>query len=122
MSLKIQGNILHEERIHFYLVSLIFIPLIFIFSAILLYQIYVAPVGSKPAPNGFYLIFILVFAVFEIGFSNYHLLLTSDLVVAGFPFYKKRIPWDMVVDAERDSTSVWKYGGYGIRVAGKNTH
>ncbi len=119
--MKIPGNPIHEERIHFYLVSIIFVPLIFIFSGILLYQIYIAPVGSRPAPSWFYFILILVFAVFEIGFSNYNLILTSEVLIAGFPLYKKRVSWERVIGAEQDRTSPWRFGGYGIRIAGKNT-
>ncbi|AGB04752.1 hypothetical protein AciM339_0877 [Aciduliprofundum sp. MAR08-339] len=119
MSMNIQGNILHEERIHFYLVSLIFIPLIFIFSAILLYQIFVAPIGSKPAPNWFFLLMIIIFLIFELGFHSYYLIITSDQLIVGFPMYKKYIPWNKIKDAKIDTKNAWRYGGYGIRVVSK---
>ena len=106
----------YEERISFWLVLGVFMPLTAIFIIILLFQVFIGPLGSKPAPSWFYLIMASIFLFFALAFSQYRLEIRSDFISAGFQIYRIKVPWDNIDGAEIFEGNLWKYGGYGIRV------
>lgn len=80
-----------------------------------IYQLLHGSVGNNP-PEWFYLIMTLLFLILELGFSSYNLIITTDMLVVGFPIYYKKIPWSKIIEVEESSEASWKYGGFGIRV------
>lgn len=118
--MRLSGTVIYEERITFWIVVGIFLFLSALFLFMLLYQIFVAPIGTKPAPNSFLIIMLLVFMFFFFGFYQYRLILTGDMLVAGFPVYSFKMPWENIETVEPMKESMWKYGGYGIRVGKMN--
>ena len=114
--MRVEGSIVYQERTFFWILSVIFIPLILIFLLVFIYQLNYGSVGNNPAPEWFYLIMILLFLILELGFSSYNLIITTDMLVVGFPIYSKKIPWSKIVGVEESSEAAWKYGGFGIRI------
>ena len=83
--MRFEGSIVYQERAFFWILSAIFIPLILIFLLLFIYQLLYGSVGNNPAPEWFYLIMILLFLILELGFSSYNLIITTDMLVVGFP-------------------------------------
>ncbi len=118
--MRISGSIVYEEKHIFWFILLIMLPLIAIFLAILIYQILIGPLGTKPAPNWFLALMLFIFILLDYGFLVYRVIITTEVLIAGFPLYSVKIPWEKVADVEEMKGSVWKYGGYGIRIGKMN--
>ncbi len=82
----------------------------------MLIQISGTPVGSNPTPVWLHIILITIFLFFGLSFSSYILIIYSDFLAVGFPVYKVKIPWEKIEGVEIENKSLWKYGGYGIRI------
>ncbi|EDY35379.1 hypothetical protein ABOONEI_2827 [Aciduliprofundum boonei T469] len=111
-----EGNVKYEERMVFWLVLLILPPLAFIFLYIFLYQALIGPLGSKPAPQWFILTLTILFFILSYLFGSYKFVITDSSLIAGYPAYRIHLPWKSVVSVEEEKGSMWKYGGYGIRI------
>ncbi len=118
--MRISGSIIYEEKHIFWAIFLIMLPLIAIFLTILIYQILIGPLGTNPAPNWFLALMLSIFMLLGYGFSVYRVTITTHAITAGFPFYFLRIPWEKVGDVDEMKGSIWKYGGYGIRIGKMN--
>ncbi len=118
--MRISGSVIYEEKHIFWVVLLIMLPLIAIFLAILIYQILIGPLGTNPAPNWFLALMLFIFILLGYGFSVYRVIITTQTLIAGFPLYSVKIPWEKVESVEEMKDSVWKYGGYGIRIGKMN--
>lgn len=111
-----EGNVKYEERMVFWLVLLILLPLAFIFLYIFLYQALIGPLGSKPAPQWFILTLTILFFALSYLFGTYKIVITDSSLIAGYPAYRIHLPWENVIGTEEEKGSMWKYGGYGIRI------
>lgn len=114
--MRLSGSIVYEEHVFFWLIIVILLPLTFIFLSIFLYQAIMVPLGTNPAPQWFLLLMTLLFFILTLLFRSYALVLTTDLLIVGFPAYHVKIPWTQIVDAVEEKGSMWRYGGYGIRL------
>ena len=111
-----EGNVKYEERIVFWIILIILVPLTLIFFYIFLYQALIGPLGSKPAPQWFILTLTILFFALSYLFSSYKLAITENSLIAGYPVYHIHIPWENIVSAEEEKGNMWRYGGYGIRI------
>lgn len=82
----------------------------------LLHQVFVGPLGSRPASNQFLLVMILFFIVLAVNFSRLSIVVNSQGVMVGYGVLKHRIPWDNIGGCYTDETSAVMYGGFGIRL------
>jgi hypothetical protein len=113
-------NIIYEEDV--FSRDIVFISVIFtvIFSAAFIYQTFIGPLGSDPAPNMFYLIMVLIFGVLLVNFHHIQIKITTDYIFAKYGFFKYQISFDEVTNYHLDKSSSFFYGGYGIRVRRKD--
>lgn len=84
---------------------------------ILLYQIYVGPFGSRPAPNWFLLVMVVIFSAIAVNFSRLNIAINSRAVIVGYGVLKHTIPWDKIEGGYVDKTSAVMYRGFGIRIS-----
>jgi len=111
-----EGNVKYEEHMFFWIILIILVPLTFIFLFIFLYQALIGPLGTKPAPQWFILTLVIIFLALSYLFSSYKLVITENSLFAGYPAYHLKIPWKNIVSAEEEKGSMWRYGGYGVRI------
>ena len=84
---------------------------------VLLYQIIVGPIGTRPAPNWFFLFMFLLFLGVMINFSRLTIRMTHRSISVGYGIIKHSIIWENVEDCYLDEASTIRYGGWGIRIA-----
>ena len=82
----------------------------------LYYQINYGPIGSRPAPNIFYLIGALLALLIGLNFSAIRIRLTDVGVHVSYGVFGKTLAWKDVATCEIDTSSVVRYGGWGIRL------
>ena len=111
-----EGNVKYEEHMFFWIILIILVPLTFIFLFIFLYQALIGPLGTKPAPQWFILTLVIIFLALSYLFSSYKFVITENSLIAGYPAYYLKIPWKNIVSAEEEKGSMWRYGGYGVRI------
>jgi len=107
---------LYEERVTSRWITLILAIPTLIFLFLLGYQLIVGPLGSRPAPNWFFLIMFLLFLALTINFSALNIKITDRFVSIGYGIIKYNIPWENIKDCYLDETSSFAYGGWGIRI------
>ena len=102
----------------------LFVVLTLFFLGMFIYQILESPLGSKPAPDWYYLVMCLFFVFMTfiiINFSKLVLKATAKSLTVSYGLFKRVIPWDDVADCYPDeSSSLGMYGGYGIRIGRVN--
>ena len=84
---------------------------------VLIYQILVEPIGTRPAPNWFFLLMFLLFVGVMINFSRLSIRITTRSVNVGYGIFKHNIPWENAEDCYLDKASTIRYGGWGIRIS-----
>ncbi len=84
---------------------------------VLLYQIIVGPIGTRSAPNWFFLFMFLLFLGVMINFSRLTIRMTHRSISVGYGIIKHSIIWENVEDCYLDEASTIRYGGWGIRIA-----
>ena len=94
------------------LLAVVTIGLLFV----LLYQIIVGPIGTRPAPNWFFLTMFLLFLGVTVNFSNLSIKMTPRYISVGYGIFKHNIPWENIEDCYLDEASTIRYGGWGIRI------
>ncbi|ATZ60964.2 MAG: hypothetical protein BME93_02205 [Methanosarcinales archaeon Met12] len=94
------------------MLSVITIGLFFI----LVYQILIGPIGTRPAPNWFFLAMFLLFLGLTVNFSNLNIKMTPRYISVGYGIFKHNIPWENIEDCYLDEASAIRYGGWGIRI------
>jgi hypothetical protein len=78
------------------------------------------PLGSRPAPDWFYIImfvFLSATGVFVTNFRKLTIRFTSQSITVAFGMLKRTMPWGDIVDCSRDESPALAYSGWGIRIA-----
>ncbi len=112
---QMSAEVVFEEHTPFLLFLFIMLSVAIVFIVLLIVQIFMGPVGSRPAPNWVLVLFVVVFLFLSIAFWRYSVMLTSDYLKVGFPLYHVRIPWEDICSAEK-AKKIPAYVGYGIRL------
>lgn len=108
---------LYEERIlsrwNVVILAIVVLGLL----AALFYQLIVGPLGTDPAPNGFFIGMIVFFIVLGINFAALSITVGVDGVTVGYGIIRHRVEWGNIVSCRIDESSAVRYGGWGIRAA-----
>ena len=114
---------IYKEIVPFPIMKLVlgvFIALTLVFLGLFVYQILVGPVSSDPAPDWFYLVMFLCFAVFTALMRNFNklaIVITTQYIAVRFGFLKRAIPWGNVNGCYlEEASAIGSYGGWGIRI------
>ncbi|MBZ9569307.1 hypothetical protein KJA16_00100 [Patescibacteria group bacterium] len=83
---------------------------------VLVYQILVGSIGTRPAPNLFFLLMFLLFLGVVINFSRLSIRITHLSVRVSYGIFKHTIPWENIKNCYIDEVSTIRYGGWGIRI------
>ncbi len=83
---------------------------------VLLYQTIVGPIGTRPAPNWFFLAMFLLFLGVIVNFSILSIKMTHRYISVRYGIFKHNIPWENIEDCYLDGASIIRYGGWGIRL------
>lgn len=115
----------YEETVHFRFFELLawffwLLPLAVL--GLLVYQIAVGPVGSRPAPTwvlGLLLVLMTLTPLILRNFRSLQITLTADTLTVGYGSFKSRKPLSKITSCYLGSAgrSLLRYGGYGIRLA-----
>ena len=96
-----QADSIYEETVPFPLVKVV-LAILTVFTLLMLfllvYQLIIDPLGSKPAPNWFYLVMFLFLAgitVFVADFNKLSIKTTAKAITVSFGIMKKTIPFKM---------------------------
>ena len=114
---------IYEETVSFSLIKVVLAILAVIILSmlfLLVYQLTIGPLGSRPAPDWFYLFMFLFFSgitAFVTNFNKLSIKMTTQSVTVGFGIMKKTISWDNIEGCYLDEASGLSYGGWGIRLA-----
>jgi len=108
---------LYEERIiSGWNVAIMAIVVLALLAA-LLYQLIVGPLGTDPAPNGFFIGMIVFFIALGINFAGLSITVGVDGVTVGYGIIRHRVEWGNIVSCRIDESSAVRYGGWGVRTA-----
>jgi len=86
------------------------------FLFVLVYQVLVGPIGTRPAPNWFFLFMFLLFLGVTINFSRLSIRITHLSVKVSYGIFRYIIPWENIKNCYLDEASTINYGGWGIRI------
>lgn len=84
---------------------------------LLLYQVLSGPIGNRPAPSWFFLFMFLLFFSLAINFSKLSIRITSRYISVRYGVFKRQVLLENVEDCYLDRGLVFRYGGWGIRLA-----
>ncbi len=110
---QMSAEVVFEEHTPFFLFLFIMLSMAIIFIVLLIVQIFIGPVGSRPAPNWIFIVFISIFLFLSIAFWRYSVVLTSEYIQVGFPLYHVRISWEDICSVKK-AENIPAYAGYGI--------
>lgn len=113
---KMQADYIYEEKIFSKGIASILIIGTVGFLFVLVYQILVEPIGTRPASNLFFLLMFLLFLGLTINFSRLSIKMTRQSFHVGYGIFKHSIPWDNIVHCYLDEVSTIRYGGWGMRI------
>lgn len=88
-----------------------------VFLFLLCYQIFIEPIGDKPAPDLFFLFMLLIFFGFTIIFLQLIITITPEYINVGYRIKNKKIPFVNIIDCRVDERSNMRYGGLGIKIS-----
>lgn len=108
---------IYEEKILSKWMAAIFASITIIMLFLLVYQILVNPLGSRPAPTWFYLIMALLFVGIAFVFGRLTIRMTPASISVGYGPLGQSFNWDNVEGCFLDKTSAVQYGGAGLRMA-----
>lgn len=83
---------------------------------VLIYQLMVGPLGTRPASNWFFVGMILFFLAVGINFATLTIRVTTQGISVGYGIIRHSIPWSNITDCRLDKASAVRYGGWGIRM------
>ena len=107
---------LYEEKVFSKGITSILAPITIVFLFILVYQIFIGPLGARPASNWFFLIMFLLCLFLTINFSNLIIRMTSRSISVSYGIFKYNLYWENIADCYLDEASTIRYGGWGIRI------
>lgn len=82
----------------------------------LIFQILIAPIGERPAPNWVLFLLLIVFLGITLNFRILSIVITTSSIIVAYGLVKSEIVWNRVESCSLDKTSAWRYGGWGIRL------
>jgi hypothetical protein len=107
---------IYEERIFskwsIIVLATVTIALLFV----LVYQLLVGPIGTRPAPNWVLLTMFLLFLAITVNFATLTIKVTPQHISVGYGIIKHVMAWENVADCYPDMASIVRYGGWGIRL------
>lgn len=106
---------MYEERIYSRWNILILSVVILALFGVLVYQLTVGPLGTRPAPSWFFVGMILFFLALGINFATLTVKVTTKGVSAAYGVIKYSVPWSNIAGCRPDDASAVRYGGWGIR-------
>jgi len=118
-----EADSIYQETVPFPLILVVLLLLgavAALMLGLLIYQLAVAPLGSRPAPDWYYLVmflFLTAICALVANFRRLNISITSQGVKVSFGMIRRSIPWGEVEDCYPDETVALGYGGWGIRVA-----
>jgi len=113
----------YEEKIPFHLglvTTAILAASAVLMLVLLVLQLGGDPIGTRPAPDWFYLamfIFLSAVSIFVLNFRKLNITATSQSLTIAFGMVKRKIPWGDIEQFYRDESSAFAYGGWGIRIS-----
>ena len=110
-----QENVLWKESTPFWVFIGAMLIVLLSFVLLFILQLIYGPIGTKPAPNWVFAIFIAIFSLLTLAFWKYDVVLCAEGIKVGFPAYKIKIPWCKVRTASK-VPSISPYAGFGIRL------
>ncbi|NYT00550.1 MAG: hypothetical protein GKB99_02350 [Methanocellales archaeon] len=113
---KMRLENIYEEKLFSKGTTGMLAPITIVFLSILFYQIFIGPIGNRPAPNGFFLIMFLLCLFLTINFSNLIIRMTSQFISVSYGIFKYTVLWKNISDCYLDEASTIRYGGWGIRI------
>ena len=111
-----EKQILYRETVPSYFIMALFLVIAVWMGFNLYYQINYGPIGSRPAPNTSYIIGIPLALLFGINFSAIRIRLTDVDARISYGLFSKTLAWKDVATREKDTSSIVRYGGWGIRL------
>lgn len=111
-----QAENIYEEKIFSKWITVILVSVTVGLLFVLVYQILLEPIGTRPAPSWFFLIMFLLFLGVTINFSRLTIRMTHRSLSVGYGIFKRTILWENVENCYLDEASTIRYGGWGIRI------
>ena len=108
-------QILYQEKLSSIWITLIFLIISLFFLFLILYQVYIGPLGNNPAPNWVLTIIFLVFLFLSYNFIRLINQITPEFLIISYGIIKHKIALDTIEDIKLNESSFLKYGGWGIR-------
>ncbi len=115
-----QADRVYEERIFSLLTAVIMTIVCGAMLFMFFYQLLVGPVGTRPAPNWFFLVMFMVFLALGLNFARLTVRIDRHGISVGYGIIRHNIHWDNVTECYRDESSFLRYGGWGIRFGRAN--
>ncbi len=106
---------LYQEKLSSIWITLIFLIISLFFLFLILYQIFIGPLGNNPAPNWILAIIFLAFLFLSINFIKLVIQITPQFIILGYGIFKHKIAFENIEDIGKDKSLLIKYGGWGIR-------
>lgn len=78
------------------------------------------PLGTRPAPDWYYLVmfgFLSAVSIFVLNFRKLAITATSQSLTVAFGMVKRTMPWGDIEQCSGDESSSFAYGGWGIRIS-----
>ncbi len=113
----------YEEALPFLLAAvatLVILLVTLLMLALFVLQLVSGPLGSRPAPNWFYLVMFIFMAAITYLVANFMTLvirINGQSVTVAYGLIKKTILWGDIEEGFLDSSSPLGYGGWGARLA-----
>jgi hypothetical protein len=113
---EMQPGAIYEEKILAKWLTAIFGSIAALMLFLLVRQVLVRPLVSRPALKWFFLVIFLLSVVLAFIFSRLTIRMTPASISVGYGPLGQTINWDNVADCFLDETSEVRYGGAGIRM------
>jgi hypothetical protein len=111
-----EKRILYSENVPAYGMATIFLAIFLGMVFSLYHQATYGPIGSKPAPDAFYVAGAIAALLIGLNFSAIRIRLTDVDVAVSYGLFGKTLAWNDVASCEIDAGAVLRYGGWGIRL------
>lgn len=110
-----QAGRVYEERIFSLLTTVIMTIVCGAMLFMFFYQLLVGPVGTRPMPDWFFLVMLLVFLAVGLNFARLTVRIDQRGISVAYGIINHNIRWENAVECYRDESSSLRYGGWGIR-------
>ena len=115
-AILMEKPILYRETVPAYFMAVLFLAIACWMGFCLHYQLNYGPIGSRPAPNNFYVAGIVFALLILLNFGAIRIRLTDVDVRVSYGLFGKTLAWKDVASCGTDTQSVLRYGGWGIRI------